>query len=106
MSMSISERFRIVPHALAHDADRYDSTPSTDWIKCEGSVLFILVEGAGGTGTATITMNEASTNTGTGTATRGFRYRLMTTAGGLDTWGAWVSVAATGYLTIARADKA
>ncbi len=29
----------------------------------------------------------------------------MTPAGGLDTWGAWVSIADTGYLTIAGASK-
>ncbi len=106
MSMSFSERFRIVPLALAPDADRYSSDPSTDWIKCEGSVTFLLVEGAGGAGTATITLNEASTNTGTGTATHAFRYRLQTTAGGLDTFGDWVTAPAAGYLTLAGANKA
>ena len=105
MSSSFSEEFKVVSLALAPDADRYDSNPSTDWVRVDYRAIFILSEGAGGTGTATITANNASDNAGTGTAAIAFRYRLMTTAGGLDTWGAFTSAASTGYLTIAGANK-
>ena len=105
MSVSISERYKVIALALAPDADRYTGDPQTDWIRCDYSIMFVLSEGVGGTGTATITISNATDNAGNDTADIAFRYRLMTTAGGLDTWGAFVSIAATGYLTIAGAAK-
>ncbi|KKL24117.1 hypothetical protein LCGC14_2418550, partial [marine sediment metagenome] len=96
MSISISERIKIVPLALAPDADRYNADPTTDWIRCKESVLFLVVEGVGGTGTAALTINEATDNAGAGSAPIAYRYRLLTTAGGLDTWGDWQTVAAAG----------
>lgn len=63
---------------------------------------FILQEGAGGAGTATITMEACTTAAGAGATTIPFRYRLCGTQ---DTWAAPVTVAATGYLTIAAANK-
>lgn len=104
--MTISEQFKIVPLALAPDADRYNTDPTTDWIKCRNRVCFVVAEGAGGTGTAAITLNEASDNAGTGSAAMAFRYRTLTTAGGLDTWGAWQSATATGVTPAAGANKA
>ena len=102
---SFSEQFKIVPLALAPDADRYNTDPTTDWIRCDYRIMFILSEGVGGTGTATITASNATDNAGAGTADIAFRYRLMTTSGGLDTWGAFKAAAAAGYLTIAGASK-
>lgn len=106
MSMSISERFKVIALALSPDADRYNTSPSTDWIKVDYSILFLISEGAGGVGEATITANNASTNTGTGTAPIAFRYRLMTTAGGLDTWSAFAAATSSGVLVAAGAEKA
>ncbi len=106
MSISISERIKIVPLALAPDADRYSGNPDTDWIRCKESVLFLIVEGAGGTGTAAITVNEATDNAGDSSAPMAFRYRLLTTAGGLDTWGAWQTATSSGVTPAAGAAKA
>lgn len=104
--MTISEQLKIVPLALAPDADRWNSNPTTDWIKCQSRVCFIVVEGVGGTGTAAITLNEASDNGGTGTAAMAFNYRLLTTSGGLDTWGAWLAATSSGVTPAAGAAKA
>ena len=86
--MTISEQLKIVPLALSPDADRYNGNPSTDWIKCEHRVCFVSSESAGGSGTAVVTLNKASDNAGTGSVAIAYRYRPLTTAGGLDTWGA------------------
>ena len=106
MSISISERFKVVPLALSPDADRYNADPSTDWIRCDYNIIFVIMEGAGGTGTAVVTVNNATDNAGNGTAAIAFRYRLMTTANGLDTWGAFVSVGDGGFTPAAGAEKA
>jgi len=103
---TISENIHIIPLALAPDADRYNTDPTTDWIKCDGTVCFVIAEGAGGTGTAIVTLSNATTNTGTSTADIAFRYRLLTTAGGLDTWGAWQTATASGVTPAAGAAKA
>jgi len=106
MSNPISEMLHIIPLALPPDADRYNTDPTTDWIKCIGRVCFLVVEGAGGTGTAAITLNEATNNAGGSSAAMAFNYRLLTTAGGLDTWGAWTAAAAAGVTPAAVAQKA
>ena len=106
MSNPISELLHIIPLALSPDADRYDTDPTTDWIKCIGRVCFVVVEGAGGTGTAAITLNEAVNAAGDTSATMAFNYRLLTTAGGLDTWGAWQAATSAGVTPAAVAEKA
>ncbi len=102
----ISEMLHIVPLALSADEDRYDSDPTTDWIKCIGRVCFIVAEGAGGVGTAAITLNEATNNSGGSSAPMAFNYRLLTTVGGLDTWGAWLVATSSGVTPAAVAEKA
>ena len=103
--ISISENLKIVPLVFSPDEDLFDGDPTGDWIKCDGSVLFCILEGAGGTGTAAITLNQATDNAGAGSVAMAFRYRLLTTAGGLDTWGAWLSAAAAGVTPAAGAEK-
>lgn len=105
---TFSERNKIVPLALPPDADRWTGNPASDVImltKAKG-VCFVIVEGAGGAGTATITVEACDDAVPTATLAIAYRYRLLTTAGGLDTWGAWVNVAATGVKPAASAGKA
>lgn len=104
--MSISEQIKIIPLALAPDSDRYNTDPISDYIKVKNEVCFVVAEGAGGTGTAAITVLNASDNSGTGAAAIAFRYRLLTTAGGLDTWGAWQTATTSGVTPAAGAGKA
>ena len=104
--MTISEQLKIVPLALAPDADLWNGDPTTDWIKCQNRVCFVVVEGVGGTGTAAITLNEATSNSGGSSAPMAFNYRLLTTSGGLDTWGAWLAATSSGVTPAAGAAKA
>lgn len=89
---------------LQPDADRYNGDPATDIFNMENydHITFILMEGAGGTGTAVLTVEECTDAAGTGATAIAFRYRLMST---IDTWGALTAVAATGYTTVAGANK-
>jgi hypothetical protein len=86
-------------------ADAYNTNPATATVNMKhyGHVTFLLMEGAGGTGTATLTIEECTAADGTGAAAIPFRYRVSTDAG--VTFGALTSVAATGYTTVAGANK-
>lgn len=103
---SISESLKIIPLALAPDADLYAADPQTDWIRAKHGILFLISEGVGGTGTAIITVTAASSNAGADNEDIAFRYRLLTTSGGLDTWGPWLTAAAAGVTPAAGAAKA
>lgn len=94
----------LVATALQPDADRYAGSPATQAynMKMYDHITFVLMEGAGGAGTATITIEECTSAAGAGNVAIPFKYRLCTTG---DTWGALTSIAATGYLTIAGANK-
>lgn len=105
---TFSEMNKIVPLALAPDADRFDADPASDVIfltKAKG-VCFVVAEGAGGTGTATITIQACDDATPSNTSAIAFRYRTLTTAGGLDTWGAWQNATSSGVTPGAGAGKA
>ena len=87
------------------NADIYESGPITSVGVNMGKydhATFILSEGAGGTGTTTITVIACTDTSGTSPTAIPFRYRLMGTQ---DTWGAATAVEATGYATIAGANK-
>ena len=101
--MIFSQKNQIVM-ALAPDADRYNGSPASDVISMKhyGHVCFVVLEGDGGVGTATITAEECTAADGTGATAIGFRYRLATTG---DTWGTLTTVASSGYLTLAGANK-
>ena len=103
---SISEQFKVVPLFMEPNSDLINGSPTSDWVRCDYGMLILLPQGVGATGTATITINNASDNAGAGSAAIAFRYRLMTTAGGLDTWGAFVAAAAAGYAQVASSSKA
>lgn len=109
MDVSITERLKIVPLVLAPDADRYNTDPATDIVslKRASRAVFIIAEGAGGTGTAKIQVEECDDVTPTNSTAIAFRYRTLTTAGGLDTWADWkTAVAADGVTPAAGANKA
>lgn len=90
--------------ALAPDADRYNTDPATDVVSLAKyeHATFILFEGAGGTGTVKIEVEECTAADGSGNTAIPFRYRLCETG---DTWGALTAAAATGYTTVAGANK-
>ena len=90
--------------ALAPDADRYDSDPATDIISMalHDEVTFIVQEGAGGTGTATLTVEECDDTTPSNSTAIAFKYRVAQSG---DTFGALTAVAASGYATVAGANK-
>jgi len=92
---------------LQPDADRWTGNPQTDVISIKNAdhVTFIVSEGAGGAGYGTITMQACPNFTPTGTVDMGFRYRLTATTVTEVTDEAWASVAATGLLTTAGANK-
>lgn len=79
--------------ALAPDADRYNTDPTTDRVRCPnaGKVQFLVTEGAGGTGTAALTVScFAAATGGSGTAVT-FRHKTAQTPGQLDDSGGWSS---------------
>lgn len=87
------------------NADVYESGPITSVGVNMGKyehATFILSEGAGGTGTTTITVVACTDTSATSPTAIPFRYRLMGTQ---DTWGATTAVEATGYATVAGANK-
>lgn len=67
-----------------------------------GHATFIIQEGAGGAGTATFTVVACTDTGGTSPTAIPFHYRLCDTQ---DIWGAYTACAATGYLSIAGANK-
>lgn len=95
-----------IAYATLSVADAYNGNPATNCINMGkyGHVTFVLVEGAGGTGTVKITLEECTSAAGAGNTAIPLKYRLCTTN---DTWGALtsVAVAATGYTTVAGANK-
>lgn len=96
-----------IPFALAPDADRYASNPTTDRIRVPGSgvLQFLLVEGAGGTGYGTITANAfAAASGGSGTALA-FRYKVATSSAELNSAGGWTTAPTTGVEVAAGANK-
>lgn len=91
---------------LAADADRYNTDPATDIVNLGvyGHAMFIVGEGAGGTGTVKIQVEACSDNAGNNNEAIPFRYRA--TSGSLEMTGAALTwAAATGYTTIAGANK-
>ena len=89
---------------LQPDADRYNADPASDVVHLElyPGVTFLLMEGAGGTGTATLTVEECSADDGTGANAIAFQYAV---ASDCKTWGALTAATATGYTTVAGANK-
>lgn len=90
--------------ALAPDADRYNANPATDIINMADYTHcnFFLHEGAGGTGTVKLIVQACDDVSATATTDLAFRYRVAQTG---DTFGAWTEIAATGYTTVAGANK-
>lgn len=98
----------LVAVGILPDADLYAADPATDVFNLAKyeCITFILVEGAGGTGTVKIEVEECTTAAGANNTAIAFNYRLLSSAGSADTWGALTAVAATGYTTVAGANKA
>lgn len=107
MAFNIEDLHFVHVGASAYIADYSDYTtgnPSTDILSLENynDAYFLVIKGAGATGTATITMESCDTAVpGTATAV-GFEYKVITAG---DVEAAWVTVASTGYLITAAADK-
>lgn len=106
--MMLSENMKVIPLALAPDADRWTGDPASDvvFLKNYNRVSFFLVEGAGGTGAGTVTVEACDDAVPTNVSEITFRYRTLTTAGGLDTWSDWTVAPTTGYAWAAGANKA
>jgi hypothetical protein len=89
---------------IADYSDYSTGNPATDILSLENynDAYFLVIKGAGAVGTATITMESCDTVVpGTATAV-GFEYKVITSG---DTDSAWTTVASTGYLITAAADK-
>jgi len=101
--MIFTEEHMVVP-VLYPDADVYAADPATDVVnmKLYDHVTFILTEGAGGTGTVKLVVEECTSAAGANNTAIAFNYRLASTP---DTWGALTASAATGYTTVAGANK-
>lgn len=86
-------------------ADRYNTNPAGDVVSVENFSEFMahLIEGAGGTGTAKLQIEACDDFVPTNTVAVDFKYQVCQTG---DTWSAMAdAVAATGYTTVAGADK-
>lgn len=96
-----------VVQALAPDADRFNSNPSTDWINLKNykSVMFVVQIGAGATGTATITANMAENASGTGSTAIPFNYRRVADTTASDVPGARTAATSSGFTTTAGANQ-
>ena len=91
---------------IADFSDFFNGSPASDIVNMDkyDRATFLIIRGTGGVGTATITV-ESCDDTDPTTATEIlFDYRVCTTP---DTWGEVqkVSVAATGIVAVAGADK-
>jgi len=102
--MGIFTERNAVVTVLAADADRFNADPATDIVTTKDfrHVTFFVIEGAGGTGTVKIEVEECSANDGTGNVAIAFNYRVGTSLG---VFGAITASAATGYTTVAGANK-
>lgn len=97
----------LIPFALAPDADRYNTNPTTDWIRHPGvgNLYFLIVEGAGGTGTATITANASASASGGSTTALKFLYKTVTAGADFDTFGGYTEATTSGITPAAGANK-
>ena len=91
--------------ALVPAADQYAADPATDVYntKYYNHITFLLNEGAGGTGTVKIEVEECTSKAGAGNTAIPYKYRLKSSKDGA--FGALTTVAATGYTTVAGANK-
>ena len=84
-------------------ANAFAGTVYSDVFELWGhEALFIIYKGVGTTGTSIVTVEACSTIGPAATTAVPFRYRTCTTG---DTWGAWTSVANTGFLTTAGSSQ-
>ena len=84
-------------------ANGFAGTVATDIFEVWGhEALFIIYKGVGATGTSTITCLACDDIVPTNTTAVPFRYRTCTTG---DTWGAWTTVANTGFTTTAGSSQ-
>lgn len=90
---------------LAPAADRFNTSPATDWFNTENyeRITFQVYHQGGTTGKATITAREASDVSGTGAAAIAFKYRRMTT-GDSDTLGDISAATSAGIDTVPGED--
>lgn len=104
MTAFLSEKAGIVT-VLQPDADAFAGTKNTDIVNLSyfRRATFLVSEGAGGTGTTKITVEACSDKAGTGATAIPFRYRLL--SDGDYVAPVYVTVAATGYTTVAGANK-
>lgn len=96
-----------IPFALAPDADRWASNPSTDRIRVPGAgrLQFLVVEGAGGTGYGTITAHSHVAASGGTPTALAFRYKIATSSAEVHSAGGWTTAPTTGVLVAAGANK-
>lgn len=108
MSKLIGDIIHSVPLALAPDADALAGSKATDVISMAHatSVAFQITHGVGATGTYTVTVEACDDVTPSNTAAIAFRYRTLTTAGGLDTWSDWTDATASGFTITAGSNQA
>lgn len=87
----MSNTIHLIPFALAPDADRYNTNPTTDWIRHPGTgnLYFLVVEGAGGTGTAALTVNCSASASGGTTSAVTYDYKTVTSGLDFDTAGGY-----------------
>lgn len=93
--------------AMPFIADSYTGGRSGQVISMKGCdhITFMIEEGAGGTGTATITVDACDDFVPTNPTAMAFRYKVMQTASGGDTWSTYTWATASGYATVAGANK-
>lgn len=93
--------------ALLPDADPFAGNPATDVynMKLYDRIVFIIIEGAGGTGTYTPTVEECTAADGTGATAIAHKARTCASAGTADTWTAWTAATTAGIISVAGANK-
>ena len=102
--MSVLTQEVLMVTGLVPAADRYNTGQASDVVSMKnyGHLTAVLNEGAGGTGTVKLEVYACDDLVPSNRVAIPFKYKLNTTG---DTWGSLVEAAATGYTTIAGANK-
>lgn len=108
MKNLIGDLIHCVPLALAPDADVFAGSTATDVISMAHatSVAFLIQHGVGATGTYTVVAQACDDVTPSNTSAITYRYRTLTTSGGLDTWSDWATATTSGITQAAGSTKA
>lgn len=108
MKQFLGDQVHCVPLALPPDADAFAGSQATDVISMARAttVAFVIAHGVGTTGTYTVKVEACDDVVPTNQSAIAFRYRTLTSSGGLDTWSDWASATTSGVTVTAGSSQA